>query len=450
MEQKFRHLDRKSLAALLLIIIKMIKADSRIDADEIKQLTLLENQYGFDRTLMNEASQLTVADAVERLKELDKPMREQIMKSLTELASLDRVMERHEAMLLLTMRMCLMEQKENYQVISSPHNHRGDHLGTYILYFENETNKQVHEQLDHDWELQTLRLQQSGLTLFYVENIVKNLCKQDQKMVKKLLGYLAPRMSDEQIEMLYERMCKMDTATFCREILIKSLEMKQLRKSGPSLLINLGTSDFLQIKLTQSPLEHIREFLANYSELVSPSPAAIWVNDDSGHFSYYSYYRDFFGLLVQAEPKESRIVLWPNKSEFTFPGASCTLRLNPQEASLYSLILTYTYKYNKQGLPLSFDDAKELEKLKRLYIRIYCKKKFVDEEAVIYPDPLAPIRAKIEKKMREQLEGLDNLEDFIPRNENREGYYRITAPAKMVCVRPDLRKAEVSIEEWEW
>jgi len=451
MEQKYKRIDRRSLAALLLVITRIIKADSRIDADEISQLLLLEDKFGFDRSVMNESSRLTLAEAIEQLRTLDKPLREDIMKSLTELASTDRILERHEAMLLLTVRYCLLDQEENCQVISSRISHRGGDLGTYLLYFEGECSEKTHQQIREQWELQKLLLQQNGLSLFYVEHIVSRLKEQDEQLIKTLFGYLAPSLNQAQIDHLYNRLEHMDTATFGREILVRGMELLELRCAGPSLLINLGTTDYLRIGLTDEPLTHIRKFLDDYSHLASPSMTPIRAMEDDlreGHFRYYSYYRDLFNLLVSTEPQESRMVVWPNKSEFYFPDAGRSLRLNQQEASLYCLILAYTYKYKQQGLPLSY--TADQRKIESLYRTIYCRKKFIDDQEVIYPDNLAPIRAKIERKMREQLEGLDNIEDFIPRNFDRQGFYRIAAPLSMVKVKPDLRLPEVPFDEFEW
>ena len=93
METKFKRLDHKSLVALLLVITRMIKADSRIDAGEIQKLMVLEQQYNFDHTLMTEANRLTLSDAIKQLRSLDLPTRRQILQSLTELGSTDRILE---------------------------------------------------------------------------------------------------------------------------------------------------------------------------------------------------------------------------------------------------------------------------------------------------------------------------------------------------------------------
>ena len=458
-----RRLDHKSLAALLLVTTRMIKADRRVDAEEIALLTELEQKYGFDRSLMPEAARLTLAEAVKRLAALDEDVRQQVMDSLGTLAKTDRLLERHEALLLLALHYTLSGET-GYEVLSgNTERHSGD-LSSYVIYCEAASDAVRHRQIDEHWELMNLLMQQHGLQLMVVERIVTELCCQDQPMVHKLMGYMAPELNDLQLEQVYDRMTRMDTATFVQRVLVRDLQYAALRDARPSLLINLGRGDLLRIELHDEVLTHVRRLIGDYSRLASPSMEALRIIDNTaqqGHFRFYGYYHDFFRLLVESEPQESRIVVWPNKSEFYFPDAQRTLRLNQQEASLYTLVLILTYgelgrrneeggmRKEAKGLPLCY--TAEQRQIEALYRKIYCRKKFVDTDEVIYPDNLAPIRAKIEKKMREQLVGLDNLEDFIPRNENREGYYRISAPASMVKVRPDAaRQTEMGIGLFEW
>ena len=449
---KMRRFEHKNLAALLLVITRMIKADSRVDAGEIEQLTQLEKQYGFDHTLMAEAARLTLAEAVRRLSEMDDAARQQVLQSLDTLAKTDRILERHEALLLLALHYCLNGIRR-CEVISGNNERHSSDRASYIIYHETGYDERYHRQIAEHWELMTLLMQQHGLQLMVVECIVKDLCQQDPDMIRKLMGYMAPELNDEQLHQIYERMSQTDTVTFGQRVLVRDLEYSALRNARPSLLVSLGHGDMLRIELQHDLLSHIRQLITDYSHLASPSMEALRIIDNAaqpGHFRFYGYYHDFFHMLVEAEPRESRIVIWPNKSEFDFPTAGRTLRLNQQEASLYTLILILNYdlEHDAKGLPLCY--TSEQKRIEALYRRIYCRKKMVETSEVIYPDNLAPIRAKIERKMREQLAGLDNIEDFIPHNENRSGYYRITAQPAMVRVRPDSRQPEVEISDFVW
>ena len=62
-----------------------------------------------------------------------------------------------------------------------------------------------------------------------------------------------------------------------------------------------------------------------------------------------------------------------------------------------------------------------------MFSKIYHKK-----DAII-PDNIAPIRSRIERKMREQLDGLANIEDFIPKLNN--GKYVVCAKPERIKIR---------------
>lgn len=442
-----RHLDHKSLVALVHVIIQLIKADRIIDASEIQQLADLEKQYGFNRREMAEAQRISLSEAVGQLSSLDAEMCSSIMSSLFDLAGADRQCVQSEALLLVALHYCLEMKEVKCELL--PNVYATDTVVPYVLYVENEPDAAMHRQLQDGQQLIRLTLQQYGFRLFYIEELVKQLAQLEQPMLQKVLGYMAPELDESQLQQIYSRMFQMDTSTFCTHVLVRGLQLSALRQSGPSLLFHVGPA-FLRIGLDEGVLPTIQRFLEEYRQHVSPSAIVPLLSADtsSGKLKYDGYFKAFFQLLVKAEPKESPMVIWPMKSEFEFPDVKRTLRLNQQEASLYSLMLEYNYAHGCKGLPLCYTN--EQKNIEALYRRIYCRKKFIDAEDVVYPDNLAPIRAKIEKKMREQLSGLSNLEDFIPRNEGRQGYYRITALPKMVLIKPDSRQEVVPVGEYVW
>lgn len=443
-----RHLDHKSLVALVHVIILLIKADHVIDVSEVQKLSELEQLYGFDRRVMAEAQRLTFAEAVSRLSLLDAPMRQQIKQSLVELAGADRQCVPGEALLLVALRYCL-DQPDDIDCELLPNPYPAESSSPYVLYIENEPDAEVHAQLQRDQRLIRLSLQQYGFRLLYIEHLVAQLSLLDQPMLLKVLGYMASEFDDQQLQQIYQRMLQMDTSSFCSHVLVRGLQLTSIRQAGPSLLFHIGPA-YLRIGVKEGVLPVIQRFLDEYGLRVSPGSIVplLSIDADKGKLKYDGYFKSFFDLLVKAEPKESHMVVWPMKSEFEFPGVKRTLRLNQQEASLYTLILEYNYAHGCKGLPLCY--TPEQRNIESLYRRIYCRKKFVETADVIFPDNLAPIRAKIERKMREQLSGLSNLEDFIPHNDGRQGYYRISALPRMVRIKPDNRSEAVEVGEYKW
>ncbi len=446
----FRHLDHKNLVAFVRVISELIRIDNVIDAEEISMLLKLEQQYGFDRSYKREAMHLSLAEAIGLLAQLDLQARTQILQSFTDIVGADRVYETREAIMLLALRYILEgKQQKQCQIIDCPPSMNAPDQSPYVMYVESEYDDERHEQLDSQQELIQLLLQQYGLRLFYVEQIVSKLSEMDKDMLLTTLGYLAPELDDMQVQQMYERMKTTDTAAFTTRVMARDLQVSALRNIQPSLLISMGTS-FLCISLEDSVKSSIKSFLQDFSQLVSPDTISANARFDAGDdkLRYFGYYKAFFDFILKAEPKESHLVIWPLKSEFEFPEAHRTLRLNQQEASLYTLILEYTYKHEGKGLPLCYTPAQK--RIEALYRTIYCCKKCVDEADVIYPENLAPIRAKIEKKMRDQLSGISNLDDYIPRNDNRQGFYRIAASARNIKVKADIRQDEIDLQAYDW
>lgn len=446
----FRHLDHKNLVAFVRVISELIRIDDVIDAEEIAMLTELERQYGFNRSYKREAMRLTLADAIEQLSSLDLQARTQIMQAFEALAGADRICVTREAIMLLALRYCL-EGKQDRQchVIECPASMAAPDQAPYVMYAESDYDDVRHEQMDAKMELIQLMLQKYGLRLFYVEQIVSKLSEMDKEMMLMTLGYLAPELDDMQVMQMYDRMLSTSTEVFTTRVMARDLQVSALRNIKPSLLISMG-STFLCITLQDTIEKHIKSFLNDFGQLVSPQSISANIRLEAGEdkLRYFGYYKAFFDFILKAEPKESRLVVWPLKSEFEFPEVKRTLRLNQQEASLYTLILEYTYKHDGKGLPLCYTPAQK--QIEALYRTIYCCKKCVDEKDVIYPENLAPIRAKIEKKMREQLSGLSNIEDYIPHNDNRQGFYRVSAHVRNIMVKADIREEEVNLQDYQW
>ena len=447
---QFRHLDRKNLVAFVRVVSELIRIDNVIDTEEINMLLQLEQQYGFDRSYKRETMHLSLSDAVGQLSQLDLQARTQILQSFADIVGADRVCVAREAIMLLALRYCLEGKMDRgCRIIDCPSAIVSNDQQPYVMYAENDYDDEWHEQIDQQMELMQLLLQQHGLRLFYVEQIVSKLSEIDKDIMLTTLGYLAPELDDQQVVQIHERMRQTGTATFTTRVMGRDLQLSALRNIEPSLLISMGSS-FLCIKLKETVMSHLKSFLRDFSMLVSPASLTNNASLEAGNdkLRYFGYYKAFFDFILKAEPKESRIVIWPLKSEFDFPEANRTLRLNQQEASLYTLILEYTYRHEGRGLPLCYTPAQK--RIENLYRNIYCCKKCVDEADVIFPDNMAPIRAKIEKKMRDQLSGLSNLEDYIPRNDNRQGFYRIGAHVRNIMVKADIREDEVSLLDYQW
>ena len=77
-----------------------------------------------------------------------------------------------------------------------------------------------------------------------------------------------------------------------------------------------------------------------------------------------------------------------------------------------------------------------------MYAKIYHKRD------AIFPDNIAPIRSRIEAKMRKQLDGLANLEEYIPKL--KDGKYIVSAPACRIKIRDTRHDQPRNFNEHNW
>lgn len=442
--RNYKRIERRFLTALVRIVGKIITADKCIAMSELNALHAMEEHFGFNRTLMAEAYKIPLSEAVATLKELDQTIRMEMLEDLKALAKADSFVDKSEALVLLALCRCLKKNAPEQVLSTQMELHDTDFSGC-ILYAESQCDDAYHQELTSCASQLRSQLQGLGLQLVHVEEMVKNISDVDANMVRLLLGYLAPQMTDGQIDAFYKKINTMDTHTFCERVLVDTFQLDACRAVGPCLLMGIGGGDFLQIPLQGSLQEAMSALLNDYAAIASSQKIAPPDAGEEGLF-YDGYGKFFLSLLVKSAPRKSHVVVWPNKSEFTFPVVCRTLKLNQQEATLFTLILLYSTTGKCQGLPLSY--CAETKRVESLYRTIYCRKKLVETSDVIFPDNLAPIRARLEKKMREQLSGLENLEDYIPFNDDH--HYRVKALAEQVFVAPNLNEEPVPLVDFKW
>ncbi len=464
-------MKKKHRIAIARIVSDMIKADNIIEETEIEMLNNLKNTYNLDRNIMVEARRVKFSSAIESMEDMCDEDKIAFFKSVQSMALVDGVCVPREALLLLALRYAfgIEAVSKNGKNLVVNHNNKvkliacptGDTSITsqYVIYIEGKYNDEINQDIKKGLDVNVLRLREYGFDFVYIPCLVDEFREMNADYVKDVVSYMAPELAQDTIDVVYDRLLKMDTVTFCNHVLAEKLKVDSVKHADPSLLINIGTSfvpytsvsgpvecytEFLCIPITKDIDAHIKDFLNAYKKIVSYY-TILKPDAGTGKFKYFGFYKAMFDFLVKAEPKESDMIVNPCNSRFEFPHVSIEdLKLTPQEAALYKLILELTHKHPLGGLP-TFYTSKELE-IKSLYEKIYkiCK----GCEVATLPDNLAPIRSRIEKKMRDQLEGLANIEEFIPRM--REGKYIVMASPDRIKIKAGPKDDAIDFTEYTW
>lgn len=444
----------KERIAIARIVSDMIKADNIIEESEIEMLNQFKNEYNIDSHILNEARHIKFSTAVSDLCSLRDDKKIEIFMAIKNMASADGLCVPKEAMLLLALRYAFGIEKDKVskkyrinhrrqvKLISCPTG-EASISSQYVIYIEGENYATINDEIRKNFEINVLSLRQWGFDFIYIPSLIEEFKAMNQEYVKDVINYMAPELGKETIDIVYERLIKMDTVTFCNHVLADTLHVEEVKNAVPSLFINIGTSivpyckvsgpvecytEFLCIPLDDDITLIIRDFIKAYSKLVSfhLTPGSTYIGDNLNRFKYFGFYKAMFDFLVKAEPKESDIVIHPWNSSFEFPQIALEdLVLSPQEAAVYKLILECTYNHPVGGLPTSY--TKYYNELIKKYKSIYGREK------AEFPENLAPIRSRIEKKMRQHLDGLVNIEDYIPKM--KDGKYIVSALPSRIKVR---------------
>ena len=459
----------KERVAIARIVSDMIKADNIIEESEIELLNQFKNDYNIDSQILAKARQVKFSTAVTDLSALSPDKKIEIFTAIKNMAAADGLCVPKEAMLLLALRYAFGIEKDkntrkykvnrqnDVRLISCPTGETSI-TSQYVIYIEGKDNPAANENIQKSFEFNVLNLRQWGFDFIYIPSLIQEFSTMNVEYVKDVISYMAPELTKETIDVVYERLLKMDTVTFCNHVLAEKLHVEEVKNAVPSLFINIGTSivpyctvsgpvecytEFLCMPLSEDVTLQIKEFLKAYSKLVSfhSTPNAAYIGENLNRFKYFGFYKAMFDFLVKAEPKESDIILHPWNNSFEFPQISLAdLVLSPQEAAIYKLILDCTYNHPLGGLPTAYTpyDGEIRKKYKAIYHR---------DDAVL-PDNLAPIRSRIEAKMRKQLDGLVNIDEYIPRL--KDGKYYISAPSSRIKIRDGHLDKTKKISGYIW
>lgn len=447
--------------AIARVFSDMIKADNIIEESEIDMLNKIKREYGIDSQILVRARQIKFSDAVNILVNLPNADKENLFKALRTMALVDGVCVPYEAMLLLAMSYAfglsldrnksINNIKPEVKLMSCPSNDASLNK-QYVVFIEGRNHQKINEEISSNLERNVLKLRQWGFDFIYIPTLVQEFGAMNEGYVKDVIRYMAPELSINTIDVVYDRLLKMDTITFCNQVLATNLGVKEVKNAEPSLLINIGSSvvpycsvsgpvecytEFLSIPIGDNFTQVVDDFLSSYSKIVSYyiQSNPVFPHPGKRNFKYFGFYKAMFDFLVKAEPVESDIIIQTMSNNLVFPQfPSESLGLSPQEAAIYKLILECTYNDELGGLPTSttINSYKCSNRIESLYAKIYQGRNRV------MPDNMAPIISRITAKLRSHLRGLSNLEDFIPSLCN--GKYRI-------CARPERVKIRASRDD---
>ena len=444
-------LEREHKIAFARIITDLIEADFVVEADEMEFFEKIISKDGFaiSTSMLAEAKKMEMEKALSIINGLDEETRMTMVDTLKQLSMSDGVCVPYEAILIFAVEQVLKHNATMHTIPQSGINI--DNLK--VIYIENEESE-TGRQIEKNLPAITSEMKMAGFDFVYIPSLTRDFRLMEHDYLKKVVRYMIPSISDERVVMICENLRNLTTAKFCRNLLYKKLGMNLidckpslLRKKNDSDIVNKYESEevardrysnFLQLELSENALEDIRSIIETYHNMISCS-ITVESRPRTPKFIYAGFHRSLFDLIAFGrEQKEYRLVfdITAHKANIYFESTDgteqLTLKLNPQEAALYYMIV----KQSTTGNGLDWrEHIPEAEKKLILaeYNRIYNwigKANSVTE----YKDRIQVHHIK--NRIR-ALGNIANADMFIPEHHKtpNESLYRIKANENFVIIK---------------
>lgn len=445
-------LHREQKIAFARIITDLIESDFVVDIDEMNffESIISKDCFAISEAMLIEAKKTDFSKALSILKGLDESSRILIINTLKKLSTSDGVCVPLEALLIFAIEQVL---SHNATIHSIPHS--GANIDNHtVIYIENEET-QVGQQIEEKLPYIINEFKLFGFDFVYIPSIVQDYRKMDLDYLKKVVKYMIPSISSEQVSAICENLRGLTTSRFCRNLLYKKLGMN-LIDCNPSLLIKINDSDivnkyeseaverirysnFLQLELKGNVLDEIHSILEMYHTMISCS-ITIENRPRTPKFIYKGFHRSLFDLIAfDRDYKEYQLVfeILNHKANIYFESTDdnrdrIVLKFNPQEATLYYMIVQKSISGNGLDWREHIPD-KDKKHLLAEYNSIYSK---IGKANTVteYKD-----RSQIHhiKNRIRTLRNIANMEMFLPEHykSGNESYYRINANSKFVFLK---------------
>ena len=444
-----KNLNREDKIAFARVITDLIEADFVVEADEMQFFENIISKEGFSISdaMLIEAKKMDFAKALSILKALDDNSRWTIVETLKQLSMSDGVCVPLEAILIFAVEQVLMNDAAVHSIPQTGINI--DNLK--VIYIENEETL-IGKQIETKLSSIVSELKLVGFDFVYIPRLIKDFGRMEHDYLKKVVKYMIPSISEERVTAICENLRGLTTSRFCRDLLYKKLGMN-LIDCKPSLLIKINDSDivdkyeseaiertrysnFLQLELKGDVIDEIHSIIETYHSMISCS-ITIESKPRTPKFIYTGFHRSLFDLIAFGrELKEFRLVfkVSEHKANVYFESIDSDkeqvcLKLNPQEAALYYMIVQKSLSENgldwREHIP-EREKKQILAEYNKIYSRIG-KANSVTE----YKD-----RTQVHhiKNRIRTLRNVANIEMFIPEHykSGNDSYYRIKANAKFV------------------
>ena len=379
-------MKRNERIAITRVIADLIKADNIIDVGEMEMYDRLREKYCITRDVECAAVKMTLAEAVQILKDSDDKTIMSFFAECKQMTVSDGCCVPQEASLIIALSECFDRLSiADAEIISAyePDLKIGERQ---VIYVEDKQNARYNDEIESQYRIIANELRLAGFDFVYIPAVAKHYKEYNDSTFSKVVDFLAPYLSDEDRARLRYNLSNITTVQFVREQLIGRLKMFCLRDANPALLIKVGADyvgnrlygNFLRVDIKDSVLSTIQRIMDDYVGTISTDKTVVnHAVESKGQFLYHGFYKQIFDMYTIRQGVEGSLEINPYRGDLLIPEIGVTLQgLQRKHKSLYVLLLVESMHggivFNPPITAKQMDKhLKNVEHLMRKFNKIY-------------------------------------------------------------------------------
>lgn len=341
--------------SVLRLAVDLIKADGRIDKDEVRILSNLQKRFDFSQEDLDRIHYITLQQASENLKNLDETTVSSLIDLLVNVMCVDNDIDYEENILLTSLKMSLSSKSRSWCDIVSAEGVMDETSGRQIMYLEDTPNELVHQIFDNKYDklLITKAFNDLDLDFFYLPDV--SGCVKDMSLLGEAMKFIVPIGATTTFKQSKHGAIAFDPDAFFYFILSRyNINVSSL-KSTSFLLLKIRDSyvmdddnnlkkvvDFMVIYLSDDVRGRIYSFVSKFDK-------------KQGQIPYEGCYKILYDFL-SAETKNVCQISFDENLDFRLKDeefSKIDFESSPQAKTFYLLLL----KSGAKGLSQDILDA---------------------------------------------------------------------------------------------
>lgn len=444
-------MKRDEKIAIIRTMSDLITADTVIDAGEMDFYSALRDDFRFSPREETEARAMTLSHAVSMLKESSDAVRSEIINRCRSLALSDGYCARAEALLLTAVNLSLTDgAAASAEVISVPCAQTNIPTSC-VVFIESAGETEIGRTIDAQYRQIASEFRLGGFEFVYVPRIIGQYRISDSDLVRRIVNFISPGLSDEGCDAVIDKLMNMSTSEFTKDILCNKLGMTMLRSTVPAMILTIGTSyvndtlysNYLKINLPNNVVEFVRNFIDRFTSMLSSDFLLVGNHKENlRRFIYTGFHKLLLDTHLMRRNVRSRIFINPYKEDIYFPDIDVRLEgLHRREKALYTLLIAMSVHGGVNfSTPRSAKEmyaySQRMACLQQTYAAIYEMFGGEREKApnLEQPELRRPMLSLIKRRILQTGEKLYNPADYLPLK-SAEGNLIVHIEPELVFVR---------------